>query len=122
MFCTNCGRELPDYARFCDCCGAPQDDETGNISQQPQPCTQQPSQPCAPPQPAAYTTHKKKNWKGVGTIMLIFGLLSVYGCSIDGNYAQMAARGIDLANIVTLLLQALCIIGGIRLIFASKES
>lgn len=120
MFCTKCGRELPNNAKFCSHCGAPQGSESVNRPAQQRP-VQQPytQQSYSPPQP---TAKPKKKSKTAGIIMLVIGLISVYGGFANGSYAQMAAYGIDLANIVTLLIQAGLIVGGIMKISKSKEN
>lgn len=51
MFCTNCGREIIDTARFCNFCGTPIQNMAAGIPVQPvQPV--QPAQPVQPVQPA----------------------------------------------------------------------
>lgn len=113
MFCTNCGKKLPDDAKFCNHCGAPQSGSSVNVSQSKQSYTKQ---SYIPQQPA---TEKKVSKAGI--ILLICGILSVIGAFANGSYARMAVLGIDLANIVTLLIQFGLIFGGIRMILKSKK-
>lgn len=51
MFCTNCGREIIDTARFCNFCGTPIQNMAASIPIQPV----QPEQPVQPVQPAEHT-------------------------------------------------------------------
>lgn len=46
MFCTNCGKELPDNARFCAQCGAP----VPEVAPAPEPPKAEPPRPAAPAQ------------------------------------------------------------------------
>ena len=130
MFCTNCGKKLPEGAKFCNYCGTPQSDDFVNVSQptsqQPirqsaqQPYVQQPytAQSYIPPQPTVEPKQKKMSKACI--IMLACGILSVFGGFSNGSFARMAAYGMDLANLVTVLIQFGLIVGGIVLIFKTK--
>ena len=55
MHCINCGRALPEHARFCADCGAPADQETTRLAAPP---ASPPSS--APPRPPATTSRQRQ--------------------------------------------------------------
>lgn len=55
---------------------------------------------------------KKKTW---GIILLIIGVLSVFGSVSNGSFAEYA-YGIGIAEMTTIAIQIGCIAGGIVLI------
>lgn len=114
MFCTNCGKELPNDAKFCNRCGAPQDDGFVN-AMQPTQQSYMPQQPATKPQ-------QRPGLKVGGIILLVCGVLSVVGGFTNGSFMGMAEHGLDLANMVTILVQFGLVFGGIRMIAKSKGS
>lgn len=118
MFCTNCGKELPDDAKFCNRCGTPREDEFVSASQPTQqPYMQQPymQQPATKPQ-------QRPGLKVGGIILLVCGVLSLVGGFTNGSFKNMMEYGFDLANLVTILVQFGLVFGGIRMIAKSKGS
>ena len=100
MFCTKCGQQLPDGAKFCTSCGAPL--ESAAVSAEPvqEPASDQntaarnsrdyvpPTQPVQPPvqqpvqppvqQPVMIAEVKNQGSPAIPIIALIFGLLSMF--------------------------------------------
>lgn len=71
MFCSNCGKQLPDTAKFCNFCGA-QQQEIQNRNSAPQATVNQPEIAEAPPQQPPKAPKKKAN---------IFIVLAVVLCA-----------------------------------------
>lgn len=80
-FCSKCGANLPDGARFCNVCGAPQSGAPTQSYQQPQPYQQAPpyQQPQyfqqAPPTPPPAQKPPRKKKRGGFIKLLLFLLL-----------------------------------------------
>lgn len=128
MFCRNCGKELPNDVKFCNHCGAPQGVADASQSTQP-PHTQQSYMPPPPHTQQFYTQQQptaepqqRPGLKIGGIILLICGVFSVAGGFANGSFMNMAEQGLDLANIVTILVQLGLVFGGIRMIAKSKGS
>ena len=114
MYCSNCGKELPDNAKFCNNCGAQQGAAQPAAAPRPQPAPPPPPQGQYPTQPEPTTpvpNGKKKTW---GIILLVLGALAIFGGFSNGSFARMADH-FDLSNLVTILVEAAMIIFGIRL-------
>lgn len=56
MFCTNCGKKLPDHVKFCTACGHPVKPRAEGPAPAQQPVHEAPAAPTVPPQPA-YEAH-----------------------------------------------------------------
>ena len=61
---------------------------------------------------------KKRIW---GIILLVLGIMSVLGASVNGTFAQMSS-GMTLSNIVTVVLMIGLIVVGTVLIITGKKS
>ena len=141
MFCTNCGKEIPENAKFCNHCGAQQGGAAASASSRsaqqggaaasaPSRSTQQqaynkyasPQQPSqqnyASQQPAAKQKPRKGSKVG-GIILLILGVVSVIGACAYGTYQYML-YSFDLSDMVVILMQIGFIAGGIVMIAKSK--
>lgn len=137
MFCTNCGKEIPENAKFCNHCGAQQG---GAAASAPSWSTQQggaaASASSRPTQQQAYNqyaspqqkyasqqeTAKERPGKGSkagGIILLILGIVSVIGACANGTYQYMQ-YSFDLSDMVVILMQIGFIAGGIVMIAKSK--
>lgn len=141
MFCTNCGKEISENAKFCNHCGAQQG---GAAASAPSWSTQQggaaasassrPTQqqaynqyvsPQQPPQQnyaSQQETVKQRPGKGSkagGIILLILGVVSVIGACANGTYQYMQ-YSFDLSDMVVILMQIGFIAGGIVMIAKSK--
>lgn len=113
MFCIKCGKNIPDNTRFCIHCGAPQSGVPQGTA--PGRAAFQPAQqPFANPQP-------KKGLKIGGIVLLVLGILSVFGALANGTYAYMSYR-FDLSDLFMILIQAGLIIGGTLMILNSQKS
>lgn len=123
MFCANCGKEIPDYAKFCNYCGARQEINTSTSFQSAQQQTPRqnyaPQQNYEPRQPVP-TPKSGKKMKVGGIILLILGALSVIGAFANGSYMYMQ-YAFDLSDLVEILMQIGLIFGGILLIVKSKR-
>lgn len=105
MFCQNCGSQIPDGANFCASCGAV--------------CKAAAPEAAAPAEYFMPAPEPKKKGKGKmvgGIIMLVLGVLSVYGGFVNGSFADMMEYGFALSDIITIALEAGLILGGIVLI------
>ena len=135
MFCVNCGKQIMDNAKFCAHCGAAQGGAPTPTAHPAQPTTQpqepqytstpqQPSQSNAPqqfiqysaPTPAAEPKKSGKGMKIGGIVMLVLGLLSIYGSFANGNYSAMSSYGMDMSDAVTIILQIGLVVGGLAMI------
>ena len=127
MFCTNCGKEIPENAKFCNHCGAQQGGAAASASSRSAQqqaynkyaSPQQPSQQnYASQQPAAKQKPRKGSKVG-GIILLILGVVSVIGACANGTYQYMQ-YSFDLSDMVVILMQIGFIAGGIVMIAKSK--
>lgn len=133
MFCNNCGKELPDGAKFCNHCGAQLKTAPAapTAPQPPRPnsgyaAPQQALQSYTPPQPrqdystSAADAQAKKKSKTIGIILLAIGALSFIGALSNGSYANLQHH-FDLADMVSILIQIGLVVGGFRMIAKSKD-
>ncbi len=97
MFCTKCGAELMDGARFCIACGSqvfvPEDEAKQPYQQQGQPY-QQAYQPQVPSQPSASQGAPKTTFILIGAIaaaLVIIGILAFVLLSPGGDKASTAS-------------------------------
>ena len=141
MFCTNCGKEIPENAKFCNHCGAQQGGATASApswatqqggaaaSASSRPTQQQaynqyvsPQQPPQQNYASQQETAKQRPGKGSkagGIILLILGVVSVIGACANGTYQYMQ-YSFDLSDMVVILMQIGFIAGGIVMIAKSK--
>lgn len=86
MFCTNCGRQLPDDALFCEGCGArqegaqpqaPQPAPTQVLGQPPAPQRPPATQPAQPTQPPAPRPPRKPLPRWSKVLLIVVGALVV---------------------------------------------
>lgn len=137
MFCTNCGKEIPENAKFCNHCGAQQGGATAPApswstqqggaaaSASSRPTQQQAYNQYASPQQnyaSQQETAKQRPGKGSkagGIILLILGVVSVIGACANGTYQYMQ-YSFDLSDMVVILMQIGFIAGGIVMIAKSK--
>ena len=103
MFCQNCGRQLPDDAKFCGSCGANQDEvlppsNNANATQQQQANVQQ-AQPQAQVQPSVPASEKVK-----GEVNRLQGKLD------NSNVAFFKGRSVwDVCGMISVALMVLCL-------------
>ncbi len=116
MFCNNCGNKLSDGTKFCSACGASQD-ATPVVQ------SAQTTQPTAPMQSFQGAPEKpKSNGKKIGGIILaVLGAMAILGSCTNGTFANIAANGADMSDIVAIILEIGMIVGGIYLIYKSKK-
>lgn len=86
MFCSNCGTELPDDAKFCASCGTPVNLNPNEPTPQRQ---ASPPHPTSPSQTAAVigtTTKAKPTWKKVVTwaFLFIVGIIALATITTSG--------------------------------------
>lgn len=62
----------------------------------------------------------KKN-KISGIVLLVLGVLSILGASVNGTFASYA-QGLDVSDIVSLVLQVALVVGGIVLIVRKPKT
>lgn len=118
MYCPNCGKQTASEAVFCANCGVPLTQQNTQVYTTPvdqlsyQKVTAQES-----------TNQKKVSNKGkvCGIIMLVFGLMAIGGGITNGDFAGYINEGVDLANIVTILLEVGLVFGGAYLIIKNKK-
>ena len=79
MFCSNCGKQIPDNTKFCNHCGAPQ---VTNSQSTPAPCVnaEQPDQ-----KPA-----KTRTKTIIGIILICLQCVAIYGRMSDGKSTNLA--------------------------------
>lgn len=130
MFCSNCGKQIPDNSAFCPNCGTA-------FSQPQQPQYNQPQQPQYPPQyppqyqpqPGGYMPPQapaEEPGKGMAIASLVLGILSffcfayisgvlaiIFGCVAKnkGYTGKMATAGIICGAIGIVLMIVFQIIG-----------
>lgn len=146
MFCTNCGKEIPENAKFCNHCGAQQGSAGAAASRSTQQGGAAASAPSRSTQQQAYNQYassqqppqqnyasqqnytsqrpaaKQKPGKGSkvgGIILLILGVVSVIGACANGTYQYMQ-YSFDLSDMIVILMQIGFIAGGIMMIAKSK--
>lgn len=117
MFCTKCGKEIPDGAKFCSACGATQD--TLNAEQPSQQVNM--TAPAQNFQPTPQQKPKSKGKKIGGIILAVLGAMAILGSCTNGTFANIAANGADMSDIVAIILEIGMIVGGIYLIYKSKK-
>ena len=102
MFCQNCGRQLPDDAKFCGSCGASQDEllvPSNNVGAQQQQANVQQAQPQAQAQPAVPASEKVK-----GEVNRLQGKLD------NSNVAFFKGRSVwDVCGMISVALMVLCL-------------
>ncbi len=117
--CKNCGVELKDGVKFCSECG------TAIETKQAVANTQQPhvSQQVVSNTSNTENTKKTAISKGIigGIIMLVFGVIGIYGCTQNGMFEKMSTNGADLSDIVTILLVVGLILGGAFIAYKSAK-
>lgn len=124
MFCTNCGKELPDNASFCPECGAaqaapaPQKEDPQAVPQQPayyeQPQNSQPQYQQAPyQQQNAAVDSGSFGWAVLGFCVPIVGLILFLVWKGDKpKSAKVAGIGALVSVILTVLLYVVFFIVG----------
>lgn len=65
--------------------------------------------------------NKGKGKKIAGIVLLIFGIMAVYGGTVNGSYDAMKMYGMDISDLFAILINVAVIVGGIYLIVKSKE-
>lgn len=60
---------------------------------------------------------KRRTW---GIILLVLGIMSIFGASVNGTFAEFA-NGIGISEITTVALMIALIVGGIILIVKNKK-
>jgi hypothetical protein len=80
MFCTNCGREIPEGSRFCSICGT---------------SVRQVVSMAASPTPAveAQTSDMDIHFKVLGWLYLVFGCLGIIGAILVFGFFSFLGRG-----------------------------
>lgn len=124
MFCSNCGKQIEDGAAFCSGCGTSLNSQPQPNVQTPppvyqQPITQQPVQQINQ-QPATAKSATKKG-RTIGIVLLVCFVLAIMGGSANGSFERYITEGIGLDDLVTILLDAGLLIGGIYLIIKNKK-
>lgn len=122
MFCTNCGKQIPDDARFCPECGTPMDQQVNTASTANQ--TNAYSQPNQ-----GYNNYQQMNrqqninmsgafkWNTgaiVWFVILILGCLASIGIYSQDEFAYMQLIGFD-SNLV-IILEAIALVSVVVLI------
>lgn len=111
MFCPNCGNIVDDNALFCSGCGNSL--KSANSVQPPISQKEETS-------PVTSETKKRKKGKTWGIVLLVLGALSVLGGIGNGSYEQYFTIGMDLADIVTVLVTIGFLGSGIHLVIKNK--
>ena len=123
MYCTNCGKKIPDNAAVCDGCGwssrpasgfqRPADLNDAPVYQQPtQPVYQQPAQPVyqqpAAPVAAPLKPEKKEN--------IPLGVLGAIGGAILGGISIILFSQMNMISAISGVLLAICTMKGYELL------
>ncbi len=136
MFCSECGKQLADNAKFCNSCGTKQEilTDAAPIAQpvaQPVAETpvQQPTYTYAPPAAPAYAPApqipaKPKTGKGyriAGWILAILGALSVLGSIANDTYYNFGSLGMTSDDVMFVVIQvAFVVLGVVFLVLGYK--
>lgn len=124
MFCSNCGKQIEDGAAFCSGCGTRLNSQTQSTVQIPlgveATVYQQPVQQQINQQPATAKSATKKG-RTIGIVLLVCFVLAIMGGSANGSFERYITEGIGLDDLVTILLDAGLLIGGIYLIIKNKK-
>ncbi len=86
MYCTNCGKEIPDAALFCRYCGAKVEDEEGEWSD-----ISYPKQPIYNNN-STRKSYNSKNGKAGKNILLVLLVLALMACSVAGTTAYLKGQ------------------------------
>lgn len=106
MFCSNCGNQIPDNARFCGACGKEQGAVHSPVS--------------TPTAPAKQTKGKGKKIGGI--VLTALGGLSVLGSFLNDYYYNILNNGLNSSDFVTLGMQISFIVAGILLIVKANKA
>ncbi len=104
MFCKNCGKEIPDGAKFCGSCG-----KTAELVTKTEDF-----------QSTAQKT-KSTGKKVGGIIMTALGGLSVIGSFANDYYWNITHNGANMSDFITIGIQIALIAIGVYLIYKSKK-
>ncbi|MBR4051223.1 MAG: zinc-ribbon domain-containing protein [Clostridia bacterium] len=118
MFCSNCGKQIEDGAAFCSGCGTSLNSQ--QAAQTPQPVYQQPINQQPVQQPTSGKSATKKG-RTIGIVLLVCFVLAIMGGSANGSFERYITEGVGLDDIVTILLDAGLLIGGIYMIIKNKK-
>lgn len=97
MFCTNCGKEIPENVKFCNYCGTAQNNESAqNTQSNPRTYGQQQSATHSEPvHTAPHSSNSKKNntKKKVGIVLVCLQILVLIGGISSGTVLVMLVSG-----------------------------
>ena len=116
MFCSKCGKEISNDTKFCNHCGASQGQEqtkTGTVADEVNNTDR--------PQTASVEKKMGKGMKIGGIVLLVLGLLAVFGSISNGILPAILKYGPVPADYSMLAAMAAMIVGGIVLIYKSKK-
>lgn len=122
MFCRSCGKEIPEDVKFCNYCGADQNNRSAQNTQS-NPQTYEKQQATTHSQPVYTAPHssnvKKNTKKKVGIVLVCLQILMLIGGISSGTVLVMLASGP--AGFFELLGYCLPGIIGIILIFKANK-
>lgn len=113
MFCPNCGKEILENIRFCNYCGAKQNVNFQEDSQQ------QSYEEYAVRQQSAMDLKNKADLRLGGAILIALSVLSILLFIVWHQYEHFADY-VSVGDVITILVQSCMIVGGISMICMSK--
>lgn len=107
MFCSNCGKEIPNETKFCSYCGAPQGGAVPNPSPSPEAVSQ---------------VKPKSNGKFIGGIvMVVVGAMAFLGWMNNGFFENISVNGAEPSDISAILMDIGLLAGGAWMIYKAKK-